>query len=113
MLWRILTLLAVVALPAGQAVLVALRAASVVAELVVARAAEGGACGVVVVGLAGDTHAVSERGRGTGMAQRVPLRARLHDARPPRLLDQARLLCARHTRHQLSSAQTYFKFLCS
>lgn len=97
--WRILTLFAVVALPAGKAVLVTLRAARVVAEFVIARAAECGAGGVVVVGLAGDTHAVRERGSGAGVPQRVPLRARLYDARPPRLLDQARLLCTRHTKH--------------
>lgn len=76
---------------------VALRAAGVMAELVVARTTEGGAGGVVVVGLAGDAHAVRDRGGGAGVPQRVPLRARLHDARPPRLLDQARLLCARNT----------------
>lgn len=82
------------------------------AEFVVARAAEGGASGVVVVGLAGDAHAVSERGRGAGVAQRVPLRARLHYARPPRLLDQAGLLCAHAT---FGSVLRYhvFKLFCS
>lgn len=91
--WAKLTLLAVVSLPAGQAVLLALRRTRVVSELVVARPAEGGASRVVVVGLARDAHAVRDGGGGARMPQRVPLRSRLHDARPPRLLDQTRLLC--------------------
>lgn len=88
------TFFAVVALPAGQTALVAGDGAGVVTELVVARAAEGGAGGVVVVGLARDAHAVRHGGHRARVPQRVPLRARLHDARPPRLLDQARLLCS-------------------
>lgn len=84
--------------------LVTLCAAGVVAELVITRAAEGCAGSVIVVGLAGNPYAVGERGGGAGVAQRVPLCARLHDAGPPRLLDQARFLCARHTRR---SAQLF------
>lgn len=61
------------------------------AELVVARAAERGARGVVVVGLAQHAHAVRHGRRRARVLQRVPLRARLHDARPPRLLDQPRV----------------------
>lgn len=90
-------MLAVVALPAGQAALVAAGGAGVVAELVVARPAEGGARAVVVVGLARDAHAVRHGRRRARVPQRVPLRARLHDTRPPRLLDQPRLVCARDT----------------
>lgn len=85
------TFFAIVALPAGEAALVAGAGAGVVPELVVTRPAEGGARGVVVVGLAGDAHAVRDGGRGARVAQRVPLRARLHDARPPRFFDQPRL----------------------
>lgn len=60
------------------------------AELVVARPAEGGARGVVVVRLAEHAHAVRHGGRGARVPQRVPRRARLHDARPPCLLDESR-----------------------
>lgn len=75
-----LTFFAVVALPARQAALVAGLGAGVVAEFIVARAAEGGAGGVVVVGLTEHADAVGDGGGCARVAQRMPLSARLHDA---------------------------------
>lgn len=80
--------LTVVALPAVNALLVAVGAALVVAEVVVARPTERLTGGVVVVGGALHAHAVRDASHLALVIQCVPLRRRQDDARVRRLLDQ-------------------------
>lgn len=89
----LLTYLTVGTLPAGDARLVAVLVAVVVAELVVAGAAELGAGGVVVVEVALDTHPVGDAGHGPHVVQGVPLRRRQDDAGVRGLLDLLVAFC--------------------
>lgn len=88
-----LTDVAVVTLPAGDALLVTVPVAVVMSELVVAGSTQLGAGGIVVVDSTVDPHPVRDPGDGAHEVQGVPLGGGQDEPRVGCLLDQLVSFC--------------------